>query len=160
MDQDSAIRKFRGFVEAEGETLGRLLSWAQQQVLEDTRGRLEAQGHSLTLAQIALMQQLCLGSSRQSELARRMGLTKQAVGQIADGLERKGLVRRTPDPNDSRAKTIVYTPRGFAVVNQLIDATLDTERTIARNIGAKDLATLKAILARISEPTGPSTSRR
>ena len=110
MERDVAIRKFQAFVEAEGETLGRLLFWAERQVLEKTLARVE-DGGALTFAQISLLQQLCLGSTRLTDLARRMGLTKQAVGQIVDTLEQKGLVARLPDPADGRAKVIDYRPR-------------------------------------------------
>ena len=83
-----------------------------------------------------------------------MGMTKQAVGQIVDALEQKGLVRRTPDPTDGRAKAIDYTPKGFAMIDRLIDAALLAERDIARAIGRKDLATLKAILTRMTGEGG------
>lgn len=154
MDRDAAIRKFQAFVEAEGETLGRLLFWAERRVLEDSLNRLEGGSGELTLAQISLMQQLCLGSTRVTDLARRMGMTKQAVGQIVDLLEQKGLVGRAPDPTDGRAKVIDHTPKGFALIDRLIDATLETERDIARTIGRKDLAALKAILTRITVEGG------
>lgn len=150
MDKDTAIGKFRNFVACEGETLGRLLFWAEKRILEATQGRMAANGDRLTLAQISLMQQLCLGSTRLTDLAGRMGMTKQAVGQIVDDLERRGLVRRTADPRDSRAKVIAYSEQGYAVVDRLIDATLATERELAGEIGDKDLATLKAILTRMS----------
>lgn len=150
MDQNAAIRKFQAFVKAEGETLGRLLFWAERRVLEDTLSRVADDGGGLTLAQISLMQQLCLGNSRLTDLARRMGMTKQAVGQIVDDLEQKGIVRRTPDPTDKRAKLIGHTSKGFALIGRLIDATLTAEREIARDIGRKELASLKATLMRIT----------
>ena len=150
MDRDSTIAKFQSFVDAEGETLGRLLFWAERRVVEATLTRPEARAGNLTLAQFSALQQLCLGSTRLTELGIRLGLTKQAVGQIVDTLEQKGLVRRTPDPTDGRAKIIGYTKQGFALIDRLIDATLAAERDIARAIGPRDLATLKATLARIA----------
>lgn len=69
-------------------------------------------------------------------------------------LEHKGLVRRTPDPADGRAKAISYTPKGFALIDRLIDAALLTERDIARAIGRNDLATLNAILTRVAGEDG------
>lgn len=155
MDRDVAIRKFQSFVEAEGETLGRLLFWAERRVLENTLARVE-DGGELTLAQFSLLQQLCLGSTRLTDLARRMGLTKQAVGQIVDTLEQKGFVARRPDPADGRAKVIDYTQDGYALIDRLIDATLAAERRIAQTIGRNDLAALKALLTRITdEETAP-----
>ena len=50
--------------------------------------------------------------SRLTELAERSGLTKQAVGEALDDLERMGYVERAPDPVDGRAKIIRLTERG------------------------------------------------
>jgi DNA-binding MarR family transcriptional regulator len=41
-----------------------------------------------------------------------VGVTKQAVMVVVDELEVRGLVRRTPDPEDGRAKTVRLTARG------------------------------------------------
>lgn len=150
MERDATVEKFRDFVVAEGETLGRLLSWAERHVLEKTLSRLGGDGGELTLAQISFLQQLCLGSTRLTDLAGRMGMTKQAAGQIVDALERKGIVRRIPDPTDGRAKVIEHTPIGFAMIGRLIDATLEAEREVAQAVGRRDLARLKAILARVA----------
>lgn len=47
------------------------------------------------------------------ELARRLGVTKQAAGKTIDALERMGYVVRAPDPRDARRKTIRLTERGI-----------------------------------------------
>lgn len=49
---------------------------------------------------------------RQSELVRRMGLSKQAVQQLLDELARDGVIAREPDPDDRRGKRIVFTAAG------------------------------------------------
>src|ERR671910_1212228 len=50
--------------------------------------------------------------TRLTELARRAGVTKQAMMVVVDDLEARGLVRRTPDPEDGRAKVVRLTARG------------------------------------------------
>src|SRR5215208_7904134 len=50
--------------------------------------------------------------SRLTDLAERSGLTKQAVGEAATELERRGYLERVPDPNDGRAKLIKLTDWG------------------------------------------------
>ncbi|MBT6441937.1 MAG: MarR family transcriptional regulator [Alphaproteobacteria bacterium] len=160
MDRDATIRKFQAFVNAEGETLGRLLFWAEREVLERTLARLSSGAASrsgageLTLTQISLLQQLCLGSIRLTDLAKRLGLTKQAAGQIVDTLEANGLLTREPDPADGRAKVIGYTDTGYTLVSHLIDATLEAEREVANEIGQGDLKTLKSALGRIGGKPG------
>ena len=49
---------------------------------------------------------------RQTLIAERAGLTKQAVGQFVDELVKAGLVERFPDPEDGRARLIRYTQHG------------------------------------------------
>src|ERR687898_799338 len=51
--------------------------------------------------------------SRLTDLAERAGLTKQAVGEAVAELERKGYLKRVPDPQDGRAKIIKLTERGL-----------------------------------------------
>lgn len=63
-------------------------------------------------AHLSVMPHLDLDGTRLSELARRMEVSKQAAGQVVDELEASGLVTRIPDPDDGRAKRIVFTDAG------------------------------------------------
>ncbi|MEM7283836.1 MAG: helix-turn-helix domain-containing protein [Pseudomonadota bacterium] len=47
--------------------------------------------------------------TKQSELVRMMGLSKQAVQQLVDDLEREGIVTRKADPDDRRGKIVCFT---------------------------------------------------
>ncbi|WP_405831460.1 MULTISPECIES: MarR family winged helix-turn-helix transcriptional regulator [unclassified Streptomyces] len=49
-----------------------------------------------------------------TELAERLGVTKQAAGQIVDDLEKRGYVRREPHPGGGRRKLVVLTPAADA----------------------------------------------
>ena len=53
---------------------------------------------------------------RQGELAEKAGLTKQAVQQFVDELVRDGIVQRTPDDTDARARRVRLTPAGEAAM--------------------------------------------
>ena len=46
------------------------------------------------------------------ELGQRLGVTKQAAGQMVDDLIRLGYVERGPDPSDGRRRLVTLTPRG------------------------------------------------
>src|SRR5918992_4137157 len=54
--------------------------------------------------------------SRATELAALSGRHKQIIGRTVDELEALGYVERSPDPSDRRAKLVVPTPRGRAVM--------------------------------------------
>src|SRR5687767_2166502 len=49
---------------------------------------------------------------RLTELAQRLGVTKQAVGQVVAELEELGVVEVRPDPSDGRAKLVRFTTKG------------------------------------------------
>lgn len=60
----------------------------------------------------AVFRHLPADGVRLTELADAAGISKQAIGELVDELERKGYVERHPDPSDGRAKLIVAAPRG------------------------------------------------
>jgi DNA-binding MarR family transcriptional regulator len=61
-----------------------------------------------------VLRHLDLDGTRASVIAERAGLTRQAITQIVDELVAAGVVTREPDPQDGRAKRIVYTDAGRA----------------------------------------------
>ena len=157
---ETLIESYRRFVAGEGETLGRLLFWAERAVVERSLERLRRAGHDdVSFAQLQLVQQLCLEGTRIGDLAERMRMSHQAVGQLVDALERRGLVRREPDPADRRAKVVVYTDDGRRLVADAIDVTLSVEREIAKRIGRGRLADLKDALSILSDADGGGGGR-
>lgn len=56
----------------------------------------------------AVFPHIDLEGTRPSEIARRMGISKQAVGQIVADLEAMGAVERLPDPADRRARLVRF----------------------------------------------------
>jgi DNA-binding MarR family transcriptional regulator len=53
---------------------------------------------------------------RSIDIASSFGYAPRTVTEAIDGLERDGLVRRDPDPEDRRAKRISLTPSGAVAV--------------------------------------------
>jgi DNA-binding MarR family transcriptional regulator len=50
--------------------------------------------------------------TRPTELARRAGVTPQAMAEIVRYLEDRGYAERVPDPTDGRGRIVKLTPRG------------------------------------------------
>ena len=69
--------------------------------------------HQVSAAHIHITRHLALQGSRLSELAESAGMTKQAMGDLVDQCVAWGLVERTPDPRDARAKIIRFTGSGL-----------------------------------------------
>jgi DNA-binding MarR family transcriptional regulator len=69
-------------------------------------------GRKLRATHNHVLRHLDEGGTRASVIAERAGLTRQAITQIVDELEQAGVVTREPDPDDGRAKRVVYTTKG------------------------------------------------
>ncbi len=76
---------------------------------------------------------------RLTELAERIGVTKQAIGPLVDDLEREGVVERSDDPADRRAKRIRWTRKGERALHHGLAVLAQLERELAREVGKKRL---------------------
>jgi DNA-binding MarR family transcriptional regulator len=70
------------------------------------------------------------------------------VTLMIDDLEQRGLVRRTPHPEDRRAKLVKLTAAGRAAAARA-EAILDEPPAALREVPAKDLAALLRVLERL-----------
>ncbi|MFD6338566.1 MarR family winged helix-turn-helix transcriptional regulator [Streptomyces sp. NPDC060131] len=90
----------------------------------------------LSLARTKLLRLLDeQGPTRLSSLAEQLGFAARSVTETVDGLARDGLVERGPDPTDRRAKLVVITREGNAV---LATASTAGERVLQDIFGALD----------------------
>lgn len=79
---------------------------------EGAHGRLAQLGHPGTRpAHAFAFQAIGADGTTAGELARALGITKQAAAKMTDELETAGYIARTPDPSDGRRKLLVLTPR-------------------------------------------------
>jgi DNA-binding MarR family transcriptional regulator len=89
-----------------------------------------------------------LGSgARPSELARRLGVSKSAVAQVVDRLERAGYVEHAPDPTDTRAKQVKMTSRAEHAKEAAAQALEDIEAEWLRLLGKRRFDELRDALA-------------
>ena len=74
---------------------------------------LREKGHAqLTTAHINLTRNLDEEGTRLTELARRAALSKQAMSELVDQVERTGLIEKIRDPDDGRARLVCFTAAG------------------------------------------------
>ena len=90
------------------------------------------------------------GGSRLTELAESSGLSKQAVGEVVDDLEKLGYVERAQDPQDGRAKVIRLTELGADAHRTALGIFADIEREFAERYGAERVATMRKLLEDIA----------
>ncbi|HLZ24209.1 MAG TPA: MarR family winged helix-turn-helix transcriptional regulator [Ktedonobacterales bacterium] len=96
--------------------------------------------------------------SRLTELAERIGVTKQSMGEIIDVLEQRGYVERVPDPTDGRAVLIRRTERGWQVNRIARQVVEETQQEWRQALGEEPLAhlldALRQLAAVLDEPVG------
>jgi DNA-binding MarR family transcriptional regulator len=113
----------------------------------DFHARLNEAGHpSIRAGHGCVFRFIHEGGSRLTELAASSGLSKQAVGEVVDDLERLGYVDRAADPQDRRAKVIKLTERGAAAQRTAIEIFTDMERNWAKRYGAERVAAMRSLL--------------
>lgn len=94
------------------DTFGFLVTDLARMIRADMDQRIESAGIGITPGEArALVYAARFGEVRQSVLAERMGLEAMTVSGYIDRLERRGLVKRAPDPADGRAKLVRLTDK-------------------------------------------------
>ena len=91
----------------------------------------------------ALLPHIDLEGTRISDLADRLGVTKQAVSQLVDELEALGVVARHPDPGDARARRVAFTPRGRAGLLEGLATLRTLEAELAEGVGEGTMSAFK-----------------
>ena len=98
----------------------------------------------VSAAHIHITRHLSLEGSRLIDLAHSAGMTKQAMGDLVTQCEAWGLVQRTPDPSDARARRIVFTETGLAWLHAFEQAVAQAETEFKQEVGA-DVATVVSL---------------
>ncbi len=91
------------------------------------------------------------GGRRLTDLATIGDMTKQAMGEFVAELADLGFVTVAPDPADRRAKLVSLTPRGRTAAEAARDMLDRVDALWAERLSPRDHATLKRLLARITD---------
>lgn len=75
--------------------------------------------------------------------------TSGAMTHRLAALERRGLIRRVPDPRDGRGLLVELTPDGVTLVDQIAPAHLATERTLLQALSTGEQGQLAALLRKL-----------
>lgn len=87
---------------------------------------------------------------RVTDLAERVGMTRQSMAELIDYLEEHGYVERVPDPTDRRAQVIRRTERGWAV-NRVARRVVEAAQVEwAQALGKEDFDDLIRLLRRLA----------
>lgn len=122
-----------------GAPLAILFYRLRQQVFE---GLARAGFADLGPAYLTVFQVLGPDGERVTDLARKAGTTKQAMGYLVVYLERQGYVQRKPDQQDRRAMLVSRTNRGWEVSRVARELVQQTQSEWASLIGQDEMAVM------------------
>ncbi len=98
----------------------------------------------VSAAHVHITRHVALEGSRLTDMAVRAGMSKQAMGDLVDQCEAWGLVTRTPDPLDARARLVQFTDTGLAWLRAFRQAVAQAEAEFRAEVG-RDVATVVAL---------------
>ena len=138
-----------------GELYSCLVKKSLQILLRDAHTAVDAEVHAavaragyseLNPGHHVVLRNLGENGTRPSDLAAEAGISRQAITKVVDDLERRGVVRRDPDPDDGRGVIVRYTDRGLeglAVARRHME---NLEADFAARIGAERWAGVRVAL--------------
>lgn len=86
-----------------------------------------------------------------SDLASRLGISKQGAAQIVEDMERRGYVVRRPDPADRRARLVELSDRGADALAVARRFHRETENRLVRAHGRQAVEELRAVLRALAD---------
>lgn len=94
-----------------------------------------------------LLPHIDFAGTRLVDLARKVGISKQAVSQTVAELTELGVVETVTDGSDARAKLVRFTARGKAAIAHGLDVLVQIEKELEPHVGAATMAKLHQALA-------------
>jgi DNA-binding MarR family transcriptional regulator len=119
----------------------------------------ERMGKPVRAVHTSLLPHIDLEGTRLTDIAKRVGITKQAAGQLVDELEAMGLLERIVDPRDARAKLVRFSRRGQAAMLEGLGVLGELEAEMREVVGDAKMRAMHDALAMILasiEQKGPT----
>jgi DNA-binding MarR family transcriptional regulator len=106
-----------------------------------------AEQHGLSLRDHIVLSALHKSAGMtQIELARAIGIDKTTLGSELDRLERSGLIERSVDPRDRRARMLAITPQGDELRSTVSVAAERAENVALSAFSSDEVARLRRML--------------
>ncbi|WP_433260130.1 MarR family winged helix-turn-helix transcriptional regulator [Actinosynnema sp. CS-041913] len=105
--------------------------------------------HGLTPQQGQLLCVLMVQPYGMGELSTMLGLAKSSLTGLVDRTERNGLVRREPDPQDTRAVRVALTPRGSRLAEEFYTETCRRIDELPATLAPAEREALAGLLGRV-----------
>lgn len=132
---------------------GDLLALARERWVALMASRLAARGYRDYRRSDALVMRLLLrrGPAPLNHLADRLGVTRQAARKVVDGLEGRGFVAESRDPDDRRVVSVELTPAGADYAAAVVAVVRRLNDELRRDADPGDLAAARRVLRAVLE---------
>ena|SRR5258708_30672540 len=87
---------------------------------------------------------------RPTDLAARVGMTKQSLGEFVAALQESGYLRVAVDPRDRRARIVSPTDKGLHLQQRILEIFADTEERWRQAAGPRNWATFLRVLSQLA----------
>ncbi len=135
--------------------LGLVLDGFRRDLHDATSGgrgrRVPAAARGLRASQIRMLCLTPADGMRVTDLAERVGMTKQALGEFANDLERQGLLETVRDPADRRVRILRPTRRGRQAVAAAEALIAEIEGEWRERLGPRKWGQLRRLLRQAHE---------
>jgi DNA-binding MarR family transcriptional regulator len=135
-----------GFEEKKRASFGQVLFKSARLLNELAIARLREKNPDVRLAHTRLLPHVDFEGTRLTTLAERMGVTKQAAGQLVEELAEQGLLLREADPEDGRAKRVRFTAKGKKALQEGLVLLGTFEGELGAHLGEARMEELKGSL--------------
>jgi DNA-binding MarR family transcriptional regulator len=110
----------------------------------------EFDGYDLTPQQFGLLGFLWIEDGlSQAELSSKSQIDRTTMGGIVDRLEKEGLVKRLPHPDDRRAYQVFLTDRGKAMEDELCALAIRAQKRLNAPLTTEEQAMLIRLLEKL-----------
>lgn len=115
----------------------------------------------VTRPQSLIMALIYAGESRPVEIARRLGMSRQAVHRVLGDMVAAKLIVLRDDPTDKRAKRVEFAPGTDRIRADARAALNELDRQVSRMVGGDTVVRLHdAFGAKLGPPYDPAKRRR
>jgi len=133
---------------SENPDLVTLMEAAYAAVVAQVHRRLDAAGFAdIRPAHGKVFETIGPDGNRITDMAERAQITKAAMVELVDHLQRSGYLDRAPDPVDGRAKIVRLTPRGWDAVRVATEAIAESEQRWTAHVGERTMRSLRRALS-------------
>lgn len=140
------------------QSLGYLTGITSRLLNNTLAARLKAVGIDMTSEQWgAIIILLNDGAMSQGQLGERLHLEKSSVSRLTDGLEKRGWIIRTKDPNDSRQRLVEPTPKALDTAEHCATIARAIHEEAQLGMTESEMLTSRALLSRIIKNLEDST---